>query len=640
MKTAEEKDVRHKSKARAFNINAAEETKADDVVVSGTFIINSSIASVLFDSGANRSFVSTLLAPKLGIVTRTLDKPIEVDIADGKISMIREGFFDCSLEIEGHPFSIDLLTTTVASFDIVVGMDWMSKNDAVILCSKKIVRITTPGDGVVSVYGEKQKGKLKIIFLMKALKCIRQSKEHFMAYVIDSRKANRSVSDVEVVFEFLDVFPDDLPGLPPDKKVEFHIDLIPGATPVAKAPYRLAPTKMKELMSQLQELLDKSFIHPSSSTWGAPILFVKKKDGSMRMCIVYRELNKRTVKNKYPLPRIDDLFDQLQGASYFSMIDLRPGYHKLKVREEDVARTAFPTRYGHYEFLVMPFGLTNAPAAFMDLMNRVCRPYLDHFVIVFIDDILIYSMSVEEHREHLRTIFEVLREKKLYAKFSTCEFWIKEVHFLGHVISCDGLKVNPSKIEAVMKWEQPKSPTEIKSFLDLASYYRRFIQDFSRIAKPMTGLTKKGVKFLWTDSQERAFQTLKQRLCEAPILSLPDGTEDMVVYSDAFGTGLGCVLMQRDKVIAYVSGQLKPHEKNYPTHDLELAAVVFALKLWRHYLYDTKCTLFTNFKSLQYVFSQKDMNARRRRWMELMKDYDFEIKCHPGKANVVADALS
>lgn len=247
------------------------------------------------------------------------------------------------------------------------------------------------------------------------------------------------------------------------------------------------------------------------------------------------------------------MFDQLQGASCFSKIDLRSGYHQLKVKDEDVSKTAFRTRYGHYEFLVMPFGLTNVPAAFMDLMNRVCRPYLDHFVIVFIDDILIYSKSIDEHRDHLRTILEVLREKKLYATFSKCEFWLKEVHFLGHVISSEGIMVDPSKIEAVSKWEQLKSPTEIKSFLGLAGYYRRFIQDFSRIAKPMTELTKKGVKFLWVDPQEQAFQTLKKKLCEAPILALPEGTEDLVVYSDASGTGLGCVLMQRDKVIAYAS---------------------------------------------------------------------------------------
>lgn len=638
-KTDDKRNDKPKPKTRAFQITA-EEARVDDDVVCGTFLINSKIANVLFDSGANRSFVSSLFAPTLEMTANRLDCPIEVEIADGHISVIREEFTDVVIEIEGRSFSLPLLPTTIAGFDVVIGMDWLARNNADILCSKKIVRITTPEGDVVSVYGDKQRGNLKVINLMKALKYIRQKNGHFLAYVIDSRIAKPAIADVDVVNEFPDVFPEDLPGLPPDREVEFYIDLVPGATPVAKAPYRLAPSEMKELMSQLQELLDKGFIRPSSSPWGAPILFVKKKDGSMRMCIDYRELNKRTVKNKYPLPRIDDLFDQLQGASCFSKIDLRSGYHQLKVREEDVAKTAFRTRYGHYEFLVMSFGLTNAPAAFMDLMNRVCQPFIDRFVIVFIDDILVYSKSEDEHRVHLRAVLEVLREKKLYAKFSKCEFWLKEIHFLGHVVSREGIKVDPTKIEAVMKWEQPKSPTEIKSFLGLAGYYRRFIKDFSRIAKPMTELTKKGVKFVWTDSQEQAFQILKRMLCEAPILTLPEGTDGMVVYSDASLTGLGCVLMQREKVIAYASRQLKPHEKNYPTHDLELAAVVFALKLWRHYLYGTKCTLFTDHKSLQYVFTQKEMNVRQRRWMELLKDYDCEIKYHPGKANVVADALS
>ncbi|KAI3695694.1 hypothetical protein L1987_78693 [Smallanthus sonchifolius] len=293
--------------------------------------------------------------------------------------------------------------------------------------------------------------------------------------------------------------------------VEFQIDLTPGAAPIARAPYRLAPSELQELSTQLQELLDKGFIQPSSSPWGAPVLFVKKKYGTFRMCIDYRELNKVTVKNRYPLPRIDDLFDQLQGSSFYSKINLRSGYHQLRVRDDDISKTAFRTRYGHFEFLVMPFGLTNAPAVFMDLMNRVCKPYLDQFDIVFIDDILIYSKSREEHEDHLRLILELLKQEQLYAKFSKCDFWIRE---------------------------------------------------------------------------------------------------------------------------------LKIHEKNYTTHDFELGAVVFALKIWRHYLYGTKCTIYTDHKSLQHIFEQKELNMRQRRWIELLNDYDCAIKYHPGKANVVADALS
>ncbi|GJV32731.1 putative reverse transcriptase domain-containing protein [Tanacetum coccineum] len=440
--------------------------------------------------------------------------------------------------------------------------------------------------------------------------------------------------------DYPEVFPKDLPGIPPARQVEFQIDLVPGATPIAQAPYRLAPSEMKELAEQLQELSYKGFIRPSSSPWGAPVLFVKKKDGSFRMCIDYRELIKLTVKNRYPLPRIDDLFDQLQGSSVYSKIDLRSGYHQLRVSEEDIPKTAFRTRYGHYEFQVMPFGLTNAPTVFMDLMNRLCKPYMDKFVIVFIDDILIYSKNKEEHEEHLKLNLELLKKEELYAKFSKCEFWIPKVQFLEHVIDSKGIHVDPAKIESIKDWASPKSPTEIRQFLGLAGYYRRFIEGFSKIAKSMTKLTQKNVKFDWGEKEEAAFQLIKQKLCSAPILALPKGSENFVVYCDASHKGLGAVLMQNEKVIAYASRQLKIHEKNYTTHDLELRAVVFALKMWRHYLYGTRCTVFTDHKSLQHILDQKELNMRQRRWLELLSDYDCDIRYHPGKANVVADALS
>ncbi|GKA78653.1 putative reverse transcriptase domain-containing protein [Tanacetum coccineum] len=308
-----------------------------------------------------------------------------------------------------------------------------------------------------------------------------------------------------LIRDFPEVFPDDLPGLPPSRQVEFKIDLVPGAAPVARAPYHLALSEMKELSEQLKELLEKGFIHPSSSPWGASVLFVKKKDGSFRMCIDYHELNKLTVKNRYPLPRIDDLFDQLQGSSVYSKIDLRSGYHQLRVREEDIPIIAFRTRYGHYEFQVIPFGLTNAPAVFLDLMNRVCKPYLDKFVIVFIDDILIYSKTKGEHSEHLKIILDLLKKEKLYAKFSKCDFWLESVQFLCHVINREGIHVDPAKIKAVKNWPVSTSPTEVRQFMGLAGYYRRFIEGFSLIAKPLTKLTKKNKRFEWGADEDEAF---------------------------------------------------------------------------------------------------------------------------------------
>ncbi|KAL4032758.1 hypothetical protein IC575_005840 [Cucumis melo] len=267
----------------------------------------------------------------------------------------------------------------------------------------------------------------------------------------------------------------------------------------------MAPAELKELKVQLQELLDKGFIRPSVSPWGAPVLFVKKKDGSIRLCIDYRELNKVTVKNRYPLPRIDDLFDQLQGATVFSKIDLRSGYHQLRIKDGDVPKTAFRSRYGHYEFIVMSFGLTNAPAVFMDLMNRVFREFLDTFVIVFIDDILIYSKTEAEHEEHLRIVLQTLWDNKLYAKFSKCEFWLKQVFFLGHVVSKVGVSVDPAKIEAVTGWTRPSTVSEVRSFLGLAGYYRRFVENFSRIATPLTRLTGRS-SFVWSKACEDSFE--------------------------------------------------------------------------------------------------------------------------------------
>ncbi|GJR09614.1 putative reverse transcriptase domain-containing protein [Tanacetum coccineum] len=288
----------------------------------------------------------------------------------------------------------------------------------------------------------------------------------------------------------------------------------------------------------------------------------------------------------------------------------------------------------------MPFGLTNAPAVFMDLMNRVCKPYLDKFVIVFIDDILVYSKDEEEHGKHLKILLELLKKERLYAKFSKFDFWLDSVQFFGHVIDCSGVYIDPAKIEAIKNWAAPMTPTKVRQFLRLAGYYQRFIEGFSLISKLLTKLNQKDKKYEWRKEEEEAFQTLKQKLCSAPILALPEGTEDFVVYCDASLKGYGAVLMQREKVIAYTSQQLKVHEENYATHDLELGAIVFALRLWRHYLYGTKCVVFTDHKSLQYILNRKELNLRQRRWIELLSDYDCEIRYHPRKANVVADALS
>ncbi|GJT49636.1 putative reverse transcriptase domain-containing protein [Tanacetum coccineum] len=469
-------------------------------VVTVTILLNQHLARVLFDSGADKSFVSISLASMLNIPPITIDTFYNIKMADGNLVSTNTVIQGATLTLLNQPFEIDLMPIKLGSFDVVIGMDWLSKYHARIICDEKVIHIPINGETLI----------------------IR---------VMEKKSDEKRLEDIPVVREFPEVFPEDLPGLPPVRQVEFQIDLIPGATPVARAPYRLAPLEMQELSNQLQELADQGFIRPSTSPWGAPVLFVKKKDRSFRMC-----------------------------SSVYSKIDLRSGYHQLRVRDEDIPKTAFRTRYRHYEFQVMPFGLTNAPVVFMDLMNRVCKPYLDKFVIVFIDDILIYSHNKEEHVNYLRIILKLLKKEKLYDKFSKCDFWIHIMQFLGHLIDNQGLHVDPAKIEAVKNWTSPTTPTEIRQFLGLAGYYRRFIKDFSKIAKSLTELTQKNKKYIWGEDQEIAFQLLKQKLCEAPILALPEGNDDFVVYCDASHQGLGAVLMQREKVIAYASRQLKPNE--------------------------------------------------------------------------------
>jgi hypothetical protein len=371
---------------------------------------------------------------------------------------------------------VDLIPLNIWDFDVILGMDWLASHHASVECYKKEVIFRIPNEPEFKLHGDQLGTPFNVISFLEATKLLKRGCEGYLAHVIATEVNSPKLSEISAVCEFPEVFPDDLPGLPPDREIEFTIELDPGTAPISRAPYRMAPSELMELKIQLQELLEKGFIRPSVSPWGAPVLFVKKKDGSLRLCIDYRQLNRVTVRNKYPLPRIDDLFDQLRGATVFSKIDLRSGYHQLKIKDSDVPKTAFRTRYGHYEFLVMPFGLTNAPAAFMDLMNRVFQLYLDQFVVVFIDDILVYSRNRNEHEEHLRVVLQILRERKLYAKFSKCEFWLDRVGFLGHVISGDGISVDPTKIEAILNWNRPTSVTEVRSFLGLAGYYRRFVE--------------------------------------------------------------------------------------------------------------------------------------------------------------------
>ncbi|RVW85078.1 Retrovirus-related Pol polyprotein from transposon 17.6 [Vitis vinifera] len=463
------------------------------------------------DAQATSDMVTISFAGLLGLSVASMDFDLIVATPVGDSVVTNRMLRNCIVMIGYREMPVDLVLLDLQDFDVILGMDWLASYHASVDCFEKKVTFSIPSQPKFSFEGKHVDKPLRMISALRASSLLKKGCQGFLASVM-SNESDLKLEDIPIVREYPDVFLEDLPSLPPEREVEFTIDLVPGTGPMSKAPYRMAPVELKELKVQLQE-----------------------------------ELNKVIVRNKYPLPRIDDLFDQLQGACVFSKIDLRSGYHQLRVRSEDVPKIAFRTRYRHYEFLVMPFGLTNAPAAFMDLMNRT------------------------------------LKDKQLYAKLK---------------------KSN---------WRRPSTVTEIRSFLGLAGYYRRFIEGFSKIALPLTKLTQKGVEFEWFDDCECSFQELKNRLVSAPILTIPSGSGGFV---------------------------LKPYERNYPTHDLELAAVVFALKIWRHFLFGETCEIFTDHKSLKCLFSQKELNMRQRRWIELLKDYDCIIQYHPGKTNVVADALS
>ncbi|GJS04119.1 putative reverse transcriptase domain-containing protein [Tanacetum coccineum] len=489
----------------AYALKDAEQGQGPNVVT-GMLLLNNRYARVLFDSGSDKSFVSSRFSQLIDIKPVRLNISYEVELVDGKLVSTNTVLRGCTLNLLNQLFEVDLMHIELGTFDVIIGMDWLVKHDALIVCEKKEVHIPVKGKMLV-VKGNCDESRLKVVSCIKARKYIERGCHLFVAHVMEREPKEKRLENVPIIRNFPEEFPDDLPGLPSPRQVEFRIELVPGAVPVTRAPYRLALSELKELSDQLKELSEKGFIRSSSSPWGAPVLFVKKKDGSFRMCIDYRELNKLTVKNRYPLPRIKDLFDQLQGSSVYSKIDLRSGYHQLRIREKDIPITAFRTRYGHFEFQVMPFGLTNAHAIILGL----------------------------------------LKKEKLYAKFSKCDFWLDSVQFIGHVIDSEGVHVDPSKIEAIKNWAVPTTPTEVRQFLGLAGYYRRFIEGFSLIAKPLTKLTQKNKKYEWSKDKEEVFQMLKQKLCSAPILALPKGPEDFVVYCDASIKGFGAVLIRKER---------------------------------------------------------------------------------------------
>ena len=448
-----------------------------------------------------------------------------------------------------------------------------------------------------------------------------------------------------MIQQYRDIFPEQLPqGIPPKRVVEHSIKIEPGSKPSYRPPYRLGPAEQDELEEQIKDLLAQGFIRPSCSPYGAPVLFVPKKDGRWRMCIDYRALNKQTVKDRYPLPRIDLLLDRLGQARVFSKLDLAQGYHQIAMAKDSVEKTAFCTNLGQWEYLVMPFGLCNAPSTFQRLMNEVFKQEINSFVLVYLDDILIYSRSMEEHWEHLQHALDKLRRARLYGRLHKCEFLKDKVDYLGFEVGRDGIRTSPEKVRAILDWPRPQSVHDVRSFLGLASYYRKFIKGFSQLAKPMTDLTRDKVAWSWGDAQEHSFMALKVAIATAPILRLPDFERQFIITTDASDVAIGAILEQDFgsglQPIAFSSRKLNPTEIRYSAYERELLGIVWAIGQWKHYFQGPHpIVIQTDHAPLRHLPNQTSVNSRVWRWLAVLQGYDVDIRHIPGKKNP-ADSLS
>jgi transposase InsO family protein len=624
--------------------------------------IDGKVAKILLDTGCSTYVLSTKFATRYGIEGIPMrSRPIDLAVGSAKAQLTHKTRL-LKVKIGETEVEESLYLLPIPQFDAIVGMPFFIKNEVdltnldigIIKVNKG--KVFLENDLGISMEEQLYGTKIPTIAMISK-KSLKKEFRHnrveelylTMIREVSKEEIKKGIETPEwIEKEYGEVFREGLPpNLPPARTVDHQIPLKPDMPPPFRGIYRLSQVELQELKRQLDQLLKDGKINPSTSPYGAPVLFVKKKDGSLRMCIDYRALNSQTIQNRYALPRIDELFDRLHGAKVFSKIDLTSGYYQIAIDPKDRYKTAFRTRYGHYEFNVMPFGLTNAPATFQTLMNDIFRDLLDICVIVYLDDILIYSKNKDEHEHHLRQVLKRLKEHQLYAKRSKCTFFSNSVEYLGHIVDGDGLQPNPRLVQAVKDFPQPKTLKELQSFLGLANYYRKFISNFSRIALPLTDGTQRSNQsnlrpIQWTETMQTAFVKLKEALTTAPCLILPDPDGEFEVTTDASedAKAVGAVLVQNGHPVAYESKKLNIHQLNYPIHDKEMCAIMHALERWRPFLLGRHFKVYTDHRSLVYFKTQSNLNQRQLRWQEKAADYDMEILYKPGKQNVVADALS
>jgi hypothetical protein len=614
---------------------------------------------ILFDSGATCNVISAAFVKEHHVPVIAPTTTDKLQLANGSV-VEHLGFASVEAEIQGQRLPAIKCAVLDMSSDwcLLLGQEWLRQARAVINYDDLTVRGYTRKGKPFVLRCEKDKKPVAgsdcndldvlLVSAVQAKRLVRKGCKGFLSIVTQVPSSADAAEAVppsvrDLLHEFVDVFPDEVLELPPERPGMNHtIPLIdPHSKPPSRPLYRLSRAELAEAERQVKLLLEKGYIEPSISPYGAPILFVQKKEGSLRMVIDYRALNKITVKNKYPMPRIDDALDELQGATMFTSLDLTSGYHQLRISAEDVPKTAFRTPQGLFQWRVLPFGLTNAPATFQTAMNTIFRPFLNKFVLVYLDDILIYSRTPEEHCLHLRQVLEVLREHRLYANLRKCSFAKPEQSYLGHVITAEGIKVDPRKTTAVTNWPRPTSLGDLRSFLGLATYFRKFIRHFAQLAMPLHRLTRKDALWQWTPECQISFEEIKRALTEAPCLAFPDFTKPFEVHTDASLAGIGAVLYQEGRPLAFESRRLIPAEVNYPTGEQELLAVVHALTVWRCYLEGAlEFHVVTDHKAITYLDSLPQLSRRQTRWAEYLSRFHFRWDHQAGKKNVVADALS